>query len=216
MMRSILDDFLDMSKIESGVLHFEKIGFELALLAKQCVQSMASKCKEKGIRIRLRLNQVGLPRKGYADPTRIKQLILNLLTNGPSPHCTRALLRLGSRLDCRAPTPAAVSSHSCLDACVCGMWLLLFQPSSSQTKGRLNYLWKVSQTSATCTCTPAAAALLSRSWADCCSFPFCGTVCTLCYARSYCVRALTVCALAFSDCDDTCSGCGCGAACGGI
>jgi CheY-like chemotaxis protein len=81
MMRSILDDFLDMSKIESGVLHFEKIGFELALLAKQCVQSLASKCKEKGIRIRLRLNQVGLPRKGYADPTRIKQLILNLLTN---------------------------------------------------------------------------------------------------------------------------------------
>ena len=85
MMRSILDDFLDMSKIESGVLHFEKIGFELALLAKQCVQSMSSKCKEKGIRIRLRLNQVGLPRKGYADPTRIKQLILNLLTNGTTP-----------------------------------------------------------------------------------------------------------------------------------
>jgi len=81
MMRSILDDFLDMSKIESGVLHFEKIGFELALLAKQCVQSLSSKCKEKGIRIRLRLNQVGLPRKGYADPTRIKQLILNLLSN---------------------------------------------------------------------------------------------------------------------------------------
>jgi signal transduction histidine kinase len=81
MMRSILDDFLDMSKIESGVLHFEKIGFELALLAKQCVQSMSTKAKEKGIRIRLRLNQVGLPRKGYADPTRIKQLILNLLTN---------------------------------------------------------------------------------------------------------------------------------------
>jgi hypothetical protein len=81
MMRSILDDFLDMSKIESGILHFEKIGFELALLAKQCVQSMTTKAKEKGIRLRLRLNQVGLPRKGYADPTRIKQLILNLLTN---------------------------------------------------------------------------------------------------------------------------------------
>src|SRR5262249_46783174 len=81
MVRSILDDFLDMSRIEAGHLHFEQVGFELALLAKQCVQSFAARCKEKNIRIRLKLNQVGLPRKAYADPTRIKQLILNLLSN---------------------------------------------------------------------------------------------------------------------------------------
>ena len=77
----IINDILDLSKIEAGKLIIEEIGFEPADLTNKTIQAMSLKASEKGIKL-LKPNidrQIAPVLVG--DPNRIGQVLLNLLSN---------------------------------------------------------------------------------------------------------------------------------------
>ncbi|MDR3526039.1 MAG: ATP-binding protein, partial [Rhizomicrobium sp.] len=77
---AIVNDILDISKLEAGRLELEDIEFDLADLADKSARLLLSKAREKGIDIGVFLapEAVGLFR---GDPTRLRQVLLNLIGN---------------------------------------------------------------------------------------------------------------------------------------
>lgn len=80
MMKSLLDDLLDMSKVEAGKLDLETIPFDLRRLVLQTHAFWRQEAARKGLRLRL-TGARGLPRYVEGDPTRIRQVLNNLLSN---------------------------------------------------------------------------------------------------------------------------------------
>jgi len=77
---AIVNDILDISKLESGRFELESIEFDLADLADKSARLLLPKAREKGIDIGVFLapEAMGLFR---GDPTRLRQVLLNLLGN---------------------------------------------------------------------------------------------------------------------------------------
>ncbi|MDR1840268.1 MAG: response regulator [Treponema sp.] len=76
----IINDILDVSKIEAGKIELEKIPFEMKEVFKLCRVITSPKAREKG----LTLFCYSEPSTGkflLGDPTRLRQIILNLLSN---------------------------------------------------------------------------------------------------------------------------------------
>ena len=75
----VINDILDLSKIEAGKLVLEDIDFALdTLLTRTCAMVMQP-VREKGLELVLDTGQ--LPRRLHGDPTRLMQALLNLLAN---------------------------------------------------------------------------------------------------------------------------------------
>ena len=76
----IINEILDLSKIEAGKLELESINVSLAELVQEIRAVFDKRIAAKGLRFDLNL-QLPLPRYIVCDPTRLKQVILNLLGN---------------------------------------------------------------------------------------------------------------------------------------
>ena len=80
MLLSILNDILDMSKIEAGKMEIEKVPFIVNDLAQPVEALNAIRAEEKGLEFRVHTNSgCALPVLG--DPHRISQILNNLLNN---------------------------------------------------------------------------------------------------------------------------------------
>ncbi|MDP3538573.1 MAG: ATP-binding protein [Azonexus sp.] len=77
---TILNDILDVSKIEAGKLHIEKTPFEFAALVSDVLRLMEPQINEKGLTSQLSL-PAELPELLIGDPLRIRQVLLNLIGN---------------------------------------------------------------------------------------------------------------------------------------
>ena len=77
---AILNDILDLSKIESGKLELEFIEFDLNSLITDVVHLFAKMASEKGLLIDYVFEQVP-PKILVGDPTRIRQILSNLVSN---------------------------------------------------------------------------------------------------------------------------------------
>ncbi len=75
---TILNDILDFSKIESGHLIIENISFNPALVADEAASVLRAQALRKGIEIVVKADEVDIV---MGDPTRIRQVLLNLITN---------------------------------------------------------------------------------------------------------------------------------------
>ena len=76
----ILNDILDYSKIEAGKMAIERIPVTLSDVADSVVQLMQGKASEKGLTLSMSISPE-LPAAIYTDPTRLRQVLLNLLGN---------------------------------------------------------------------------------------------------------------------------------------
>jgi signal transduction histidine kinase/CheY-like chemotaxis protein len=76
----IINDILDISKIEAGQLTIEKIGFKPKQLLKDIVKSLQIKAKDKGIFLHLDYDN-NIPEILLGDPVRINQILINLVNN---------------------------------------------------------------------------------------------------------------------------------------
>ncbi len=76
---SLLNDLLDISKIEAGQFELDFAPVELSALVEWCVSSLSPLAHREGIALRVSL-EPALPRV-LADPRRLKQILLNLLSN---------------------------------------------------------------------------------------------------------------------------------------
>jgi len=77
---AILNDILDLSKIEAGKLHFEHIPFDLKLLIQDIVTLYSLKSEQQGVLLVQQIDET-LPVSMMGDPTRIRQVIVNLVSN---------------------------------------------------------------------------------------------------------------------------------------
>ena len=77
---SLLNDILDLSKIEAGRMLLEKIPVDIAAVAGDCVRSLSGQAKAKGIDLKLELAP-DLPSRVVGDPLRLRQVLYNLLSN---------------------------------------------------------------------------------------------------------------------------------------
>jgi signal transduction histidine kinase/CheY-like chemotaxis protein len=77
---AILNDILDLSKIEAGKLHFENIGFNLRDVINDIVNLYSLKSEQQGVLISPRIDD-GVPQAVMGDPTRIRQVVVNLVSN---------------------------------------------------------------------------------------------------------------------------------------
>jgi signal transduction histidine kinase len=77
---AILNDILDVSKIEAGKLHIEQSTFALAPLIEEVLYLMKPQLDERGLAHRLTLPE-DLPSTLIGDPLRIRQVLLNLIGN---------------------------------------------------------------------------------------------------------------------------------------
>jgi signal transduction histidine kinase/CheY-like chemotaxis protein/HPt (histidine-containing phosphotransfer) domain-containing protein len=77
----IINDVLDFSKIDAQRLELEQIDFDLAHLIDSTMQMFAPRAHAKGIEIAAVLCP-DLPRLVTGDPSRLRQVLFNLLSNG--------------------------------------------------------------------------------------------------------------------------------------
>jgi signal transduction histidine kinase/CheY-like chemotaxis protein len=77
---ALLNDVLDLSKIEAGKMVLERIPFDLKVLIEDVVRAQRPKASKKGITIGVDVSPE-LSRRITADPLRIRQVISNLLSN---------------------------------------------------------------------------------------------------------------------------------------
>jgi PAS domain S-box-containing protein len=75
-----LNDVLDFSKIEAGQMTLEQVDFDLATIFDQSVDAIALRAGEKGLALVVDI-EPALPRGVRGDPTRLRQIVLNLLGN---------------------------------------------------------------------------------------------------------------------------------------
>ncbi|QUD88885.1 response regulator [Phenylobacterium montanum] len=77
---NLINDILDISKLEAGKVDLERIDFTLESVVEDVVELLSTKGAEKGLDVVCFLDDGA--RKGFAgDPTRLRQVILNLLSN---------------------------------------------------------------------------------------------------------------------------------------
>ncbi len=96
---AIINNILDLSKIEAGEAGLESIPFELHDVLRDCEVISSIKAEEKGLRLYFYLEH-RLDRKLIGDPTKLRQVLLNLLSN--SIKFTRTgMVKLMTMLDVR-------------------------------------------------------------------------------------------------------------------
>ena len=76
----LLDDILDLSKVESGQLDFEEIGFSPAEIGEEVAALFDARTNGKGLPV-LYHADAGLPPVAMGDPMRLRQVLLNLVGN---------------------------------------------------------------------------------------------------------------------------------------
>lgn len=76
----IINDILDFSKMEAGKLLMEMIRFNLYGVIEDVIKAHAVKAEEKGLELSYLLSS-NLPRYIVSDPTRLKQIFDNLISN---------------------------------------------------------------------------------------------------------------------------------------
>jgi PAS domain S-box-containing protein len=92
----IIDNILDLSKIDAGELEFEQRAFDLNYLLASLLQTFQYKVGGKDIQISQHLD-VGIDHLVIGDPTRINQILTNLLGNALK-FTERGEIMLSSRL----------------------------------------------------------------------------------------------------------------------
>lgn len=77
----VINDILDFSRIERSELELEHIPFNLAELISACAQSFQHSAVQRGLALNLRIPEDMRGLQVQGDPTRIRQILVNLVGN---------------------------------------------------------------------------------------------------------------------------------------
>ena len=95
---ALLNDILDLSKIEAGKFSLSTEAFDLEAILRDIIMLLSPGARAKGLDIALRYTP-GLETRFFGDPQRIRQVVTNLISNAikftPSGH---VLLEVGPRI----------------------------------------------------------------------------------------------------------------------
>lgn len=76
----IVDEILDLSKVESDLVAIEKIEFSLRTLISEVMALLEMQAREKNLEFKLKLSP-DLPDRVISDPTRLRQILINVIGN---------------------------------------------------------------------------------------------------------------------------------------
>ena len=76
---ALINGILDVTKIQAGSMEIERQAMDIAPLVESCLLIIEAKAKEKDIMVASEID-IDLPQL-YADPLRVKQILINLLGN---------------------------------------------------------------------------------------------------------------------------------------
>jgi signal transduction histidine kinase/ActR/RegA family two-component response regulator len=77
---TLINDILDLSKIEARMLQIERIPFDPSATVSEAAQLLRAKAEEKGLALNVEIRS-GVPRRVAGDPNRLRQVVVNLLGN---------------------------------------------------------------------------------------------------------------------------------------
>lgn len=77
----VINDILDFSRVESGRLELEYLYFPIAELVQSCVANFTYLATQKGLSLRLQGLSAALDLQICTDPTRLRQILANLISN---------------------------------------------------------------------------------------------------------------------------------------
>jgi PAS domain S-box-containing protein len=76
----LINDILDLSKVESGHVELEAIVFDLRVLLERVIEMMVSRANDRGLRLTLEILS-DVPTNLVGDPHRLRQILVNLIGN---------------------------------------------------------------------------------------------------------------------------------------
>ncbi len=79
-LKALINDLLDFSKIEAKALTVEQISYDLHSTVRSVFDILQIKAEEKGLNFELNIDS-DVPRMQWGDPTRVRQVLFNLLGN---------------------------------------------------------------------------------------------------------------------------------------
>jgi len=101
---AIIDDILDLSKIEVGKVELDQVGFDLRDIADQACAMFVAQARAKGISIDVEV-EADLPRL-IGDPMRLAQIVGNLVSNAVKfTSVGRVSVRVAAKRDASDPMP---------------------------------------------------------------------------------------------------------------
>jgi len=77
---SLINDILDLSRVESGQFEFAVTGFELKEFMDKTIDLFALRAHQKGLELSYYI-EPGVPEQLVGDPVRLRQILANLLSN---------------------------------------------------------------------------------------------------------------------------------------
>lgn len=80
MLLTLINDILDMSKIESGNMDIVPVSYDVGEMLSDIVNMIWVRAKEKGLEFHINVDQ-SMPSKLLGDEIRIKQILINVLNN---------------------------------------------------------------------------------------------------------------------------------------
>ena len=80
MLLSLINDILDLSKIQSGQMELAESQYETSRMFSDIVNLLWNRARDKGLQFNINIGD-NIPSMLYGDEIRIKQVIINLLTN---------------------------------------------------------------------------------------------------------------------------------------
>ena len=110
----VINDILDLSRVESGILELSKETVDLAMVAGQALRMVEEAAQRRNIRLDVSLDAV--PSHVVGDPRAIRQILLNLLSNSIKFTPEGGSVRLGAKLDetgrvCISVTDTGIGMH---------------------------------------------------------------------------------------------------------
>ena len=92
---ALLNDILDLSKIEAGKMSLERVPFNLRAVVEDCMKAQTAKAREKNLE--MKFEDLGRADDGVlGDPLRVRQIVTNLLSNAVKFTASgRVVVRLG-------------------------------------------------------------------------------------------------------------------------
>ena len=76
----LINDILDLSKVEAGHIELESIEFDLSDLIEKAIEILAMRANEKGLELACHLSP-DVPCSLIGDPNRLHQILVNLISN---------------------------------------------------------------------------------------------------------------------------------------
>jgi two-component system sensor histidine kinase/response regulator len=103
---SLINDILDLSKVEVGHLELESIDFDLSDLLEKAIEILAMRANEKGLELACHLSP-DVPCAMIGDPNRLHQILINLIGNAIK-FTDSGSVTVRVMQDPELPTPGAV------------------------------------------------------------------------------------------------------------